>query len=104
MGERIREERSKLRMTQAELAERAEISTSFMGQIERADKILSLETLIKIANVLNVTVDMLLTESLTSELDNLTLEINRYLSEMNNDDKLFILNVIRSYALRQGKD
>ena len=44
-------------LTQAELAEKVDISTTFMGQIEAPNVIcgISLETLFKLAKALNVT-------------------------------------------------
>ncbi|WP_418790286.1 helix-turn-helix domain-containing protein [Phosphitispora sp. TUW77] len=63
MGERIRRQRLANKMTQEILAEKANISVSFLGQIERGERKPSLETIINIANSLGVTVDQLLTDS-----------------------------------------
>lgn len=59
LGTRIRQERININMTQEALAEKANISASFMGQIERGDRKLSLETLVNIAKVLDVSIDYL---------------------------------------------
>ncbi|MCL1964898.1 MAG: helix-turn-helix domain-containing protein [Firmicutes bacterium] len=61
MGRRIRAFRKEQGMTQAELAESVGISTSFMGHIERGSRVSSLETMLKLSETLNVTLDMLVT-------------------------------------------
>lgn len=63
LGERIRSERLRLKLTQETLAEHANISVSFLGQIERGERKPSLETVVEIANSLGVTVDYLLSDS-----------------------------------------
>ena len=61
MGGRIRQLRKQKRMTQAELAEKVRISTSFMGHIERGTRIASLETLVNLSDALEVSLDALVT-------------------------------------------
>ena len=60
LGKRIRSERRRQELTQGKLAEMAEISESFMGQIERGGRILSIETLTKLANALNMSIEYIL--------------------------------------------
>ncbi len=62
-GRRIREERRKLGLTQEKLAEDVNLSTAYIGQIERGERSPTLENIIMIANRLWVTVDYLLTDS-----------------------------------------
>jgi len=64
LGRQIRRQRQNLNMTQERLAERTGISASFLGHIERGSRKASLETLVSIANVLNVGTDKLLLDSL----------------------------------------
>lgn len=59
---RIREERLKLGLTQEKLAEDIEISNSYMEQIERGERSLTLGTLVKVVNRLGALIDYLLTE------------------------------------------
>ena len=65
-GERIREERQKLNLTQAKLAEAVDISDTYMGAIERGERSLTLDTLVRLANRLGVTVDYLLSDSVSN--------------------------------------
>ena len=60
MGKRIRERRMEKGYTQDQLAERAGVSLSFMGHIERGTRKLSVETLIALCSVLNCSADELL--------------------------------------------
>ena len=60
MGRRVRECRSERGMTQEMLAEKAGISTSFVGHIERGEKQASVDTVVALAQCLNVSLDFLL--------------------------------------------
>ena len=64
MGNHIRTQRRKQKITQEELASRVGISASFMGHIERGTRIASIETLVAICNTLDVSPEHLLCDSL----------------------------------------
>ena len=68
LGKRVRQQRKLARMTQEKLAEKAGISFAFVGHIERGTRKASLETLVKLANALNVSPDLLLQDSLNDDL------------------------------------
>lgn len=68
LGRRIRILRRKNSLTQEELAEKAGISASFMGHIERGSRIASLETLVALCNTLKTTPQSLLAASLDDDL------------------------------------
>ena len=68
LGMRIRAQRKQMKITQEELAERAEISNSFMGHIERGTRKASLDTFVKICNALRVSPNLLLQDSLDDGL------------------------------------
>ncbi len=69
LGKRIREERLKLNLTQERLAEDVNLSTAYIGQIERGERSLTLENLAAVANRLGVTIDYLLSDSIVSDND-----------------------------------
>ena len=73
IGKRIRLERQKRGMNQEKLAEMAEISTSFVGHIERAEKIPSVETIVKIGESLEMDLNYLLLGRLKCDRQNCTL-------------------------------
>ena len=62
MGQRIREHRKKKGLTQEQLAELIDISPSFMGHIERGGRISSLDTVMRLCEVLEVMPNELLTD------------------------------------------
>ena len=64
LGFRIRQIRRQQSLTQEHLAEKVGISASFLGHIERGTRVASLETLVALCNVLNVTPEYLLRASL----------------------------------------
>ncbi len=66
MGNRMKIKRRAKKMSQEEIARAVQISMSFYGNIERGRRIPSIDTLVAIANVLEVGVDYLLADSLTS--------------------------------------
>jgi len=64
LGERIRKIREQKKITQEMLAETIGLSNNYISNIERSRSIPSLETLIKICNVLEVTPDYVLLDSI----------------------------------------
>lgn len=64
MGGRIRGARQAAGLSQSELAERCALSVSFLGHIERGSRKMSLETLVSICEVLNLSADYLLQDEL----------------------------------------
>lgn len=64
IGRRIRIQRRFLNLTQGELANQIGVSPSFIGHLERGTRQASLETLVALANVLDVSLDYLLAASL----------------------------------------
>jgi transcriptional regulator with XRE-family HTH domain len=62
LGEAIRAERKKAGLSQEKLAEKADLNRNYIGEIERAEKKITVETLWKIAKVLNVRLRDLVSE------------------------------------------
>lgn len=60
IGARIRDARMRQKLTQEEASERCDITSSYYGNIERGEKKMSLETLVKISRGLGVSSDNLL--------------------------------------------
>ncbi|MDE6636530.1 MAG: helix-turn-helix domain-containing protein, partial [Lachnospiraceae bacterium] len=63
LGVRIRHERLNQYFTQEQLADKLNVSTTYIGYIERGERTLTLAKLIDIANILNVSVDYLIADS-----------------------------------------
>ena len=66
LGRRIRRYRIEKHLTQEQLAEMADVSASFLGHIERGTRVASLETLMKLCAVLEVTPNDLLGDDLAA--------------------------------------
>ena len=96
LGNRIRKTRMNCGITQEKLAEMVDISTNFMSLIENGRNI-SVETLVKIADALGVTVDYLLSDTMEVQSDKIMTQIAQNLSTLSDDEKLFFLNVIKQY-------
>ena len=60
IGKRVLKIRKKLNMTQAEFSEQIGISLSFLGHIERGTRVMSVQTLKRIAEVGHCSADYLL--------------------------------------------
>ena len=96
LGNRIRKTRMNCGITQEKLAEMVDISTNFMSLIENGRN-MSVETLVKIADALGVTVDYLLSDTMEVQGDKIMNQIAQNLSTFSDDEKLFFLNVIKQY-------
>lgn len=62
LGKRIRQERIRSGLTQEQLAEQINVSTTYIGLIERGERAVTLEKIILLANCLHITVDTLLSD------------------------------------------
>lgn len=67
-GKKIKDARTKLELTQFELAEQIGVSQNFLGDIERGIKLPSLSKLILLSNTLKVSLDYLFADSLDNIL------------------------------------
>ncbi|MBR5111515.1 MAG: helix-turn-helix transcriptional regulator [Clostridia bacterium] len=63
MGRRMKMKRRSRHLSQEDVANAAQISASYYGNIERGTRIPSIDTLVQIANFLNVGTDFLLFDS-----------------------------------------
>ncbi len=68
LGRRVRESRKAQGLTQEMLAERCDVSLSFIGHIERGTRTASIQTLVAISEALSVSLDYLLADSMTSPM------------------------------------
>lgn len=55
-GQKVREERFKLNLSQEELASRAGVHRTYIGMIERAEKNITLENIEKISKALKISI------------------------------------------------
>ena len=98
LGKRIRTERRRQDLTQEKLAEMADISDSFMGHIERGGRTLSVETLARIANALNLSIEYLVCGEYSYQPDMLPAEIHENLNRMSSSQRLIFLKIMKTLA------
>ena len=96
LGERIREERLRLHLTQAQLAEAIDISDTYMGAIERGERSLTLDTLVRLVNRLGVTIDYLLSDSVTDSDANIIEQFKQIIDCQPLERRQMAINVLRA--------
>ena len=96
LGKHIRERRKEKKYTLEQLAEKLNVSVTFIGQIERAKGIPSLETLVKIANVLEVSIDGLMFVDLSAKSGNSYFieKVMELTESFSSDDKELVIKQI----------
>lgn len=96
LGIRIKNKRLENNMTQEQLAEAVDISAVYVGQIERGDRHMTIDTLVKIANVLQVSIEELLKDS-TKENTNARIgEVINLTKNLESEEIDKIINVIKA--------
>ena len=96
IGGRIKAAREKAGMTQEDLAEALEMSPTHISVIERGVKSPKLETFVRIANILNVSSDMLLQDVVDCASDGIVSELSEAIAKLPKSDRERILNAIRA--------
>ena len=75
LGRRVRQRRVMRELTQEELAEKAGISCSFVGHIERGEKKFSIGTLVALCNAMEISPNYLLQDSLDIKVLNNSVDV-----------------------------
>lgn len=97
LGHKIRNLRISHHLSQASLAALIDVSTNYIGQIERGDRKPSIETLVALCNALNTSMDYILSDSLHPQEDQISQDIVSQLSSLSCEEKKFIYNTIINY-------
>jgi transcriptional regulator with XRE-family HTH domain len=104
LGKRIREERQRLNLTQEKLAEDVNISTAYLGQIERGERSVTLDKLIPLANRLGVTIDFLLADYIAPDSDMSLNRLAQLLQDKTDAEKEMAVNVVKLlFSYTNGK-
>ena len=108
---RVKEIRLQKGMSQAELAERTDMSVPYISHIETAQKQASLESLVRIANALEVTVDRMLNGNQTNDPAEYRIDLVEVLEGCSSYEKRIIYEIastvkkiLRDNKWLQGKD
>lgn len=105
LGQRIRDLRCERSMSQEELSFKAGISPAHLGQIERAVKNPTIDTIAKIATALDLPVAVLFNMEATPipPQNAIISKINAHLVNMSEDEQKDILRMIRIFRNYQRK-
>jgi len=95
IGARLKQARLKKKMSQPQLAEAANMSTSFLSNIETGRQTMNIKTLSALLDVLNVSADWLLGNSTDSAIHAAATEIEEELSDCTPKERDAILRQVR---------
>ena len=98
LGMRVRQQRVLNRLTQEQLAERAGVSNSFIGHIERGEKKASVETVVALCNAMSVSPSVLLQDSLTDQVMQSQLTFNKETEDLANS----LMQVLREHTQKNS--
>lgn len=104
IGQRIRKVRKAHGMSQEELAERVDISTTHMSHIETGNTKLSLPVLVAVAAVLEVRTDDLLNESAAISTSAAMEEIGNVLDRCSAYEAQIISDIVKATKLSMDKN
>lgn len=96
IGARIKTARERAGLTQEDLAAELEMSPTHISVLERGIKAPKLETLVKIANTLHVSTDVLLQDVVLYAADGIASELSSAISRLPKRDQERILNAVRA--------
>lgn len=98
IGKRIKSVREKKGLTQEQLAEQVNLSPMHISVIERGNKLPRLETLINIANVLDVSADTLLQDVVNNQIKLHTSEASNLIAQLSREDQRRVLAALHSFV------
>ena len=98
IGKRIKSAREKKGLTQEQLAEQVNLSPMHISVIERGNKLPRLETLIKIANVLDVSADTLLQDVVNNQIKLRTSEASNLIAQLSREDQRRVLAALHGFV------
>ena len=102
IGRKIRQARLAHSYSQEKLAELCGISTAFLGHIERGTRAMSLETLISLATILNISIDYLLLDEVPENDSTISAILNEVKSKGDVQYHKF-LNILKALSLISDK-
>lgn len=96
VGKRLRSYRTGQGLSQEKLAERAGLHPTYIGQVERGEKNLTIESLEKITSALDVSMASIFEKiEERSEADNYCLQAYELLSRKNNVDRERLFRILK---------
>lgn len=104
ISKRIKDARKLANLTQAELAEKIDISTNAIAKLETNLMTASLQTLINIANVLNIDINYLLLDEKSENKEETSRDmfLDSLVSNLSQKDKDLIIHIINGLKIYNG--
>lgn len=96
LGKRIRQERIRSGLTQEQTAEFINVSTAYIGLIERGERSVTLEKLILLARCFHVTVDYLLQDFISPTSSVQDLQLQALWNSASSEEKEWLLSILKS--------
>jgi len=96
-GKRLKYLRKKANYTQEELAELADISPTYLGEVERGKKVIGLDKFINIVKALNLSADYILCNELPSGEPYVFDEITDKLKKLNPKERKTAIDILDGY-------
>lgn len=93
LGERIKKARKKLNLTQEQLGEMADVTSAYIGQIERNERTPSLKRLKKMAKQLDVSVEYLVVGTKSSS--EIIEELKEELDGISERQKILVTEIVK---------
>lgn len=105
-GKKIRYFRKKRGLSQSNLSEMIDKSPTYLSYVESGSRCISLDTLVDIANALNVTADTLLKDSLDNSALIMANEFSTVLGDCSEEEKKILLEVLTAVkvSMREGEN
>ena len=98
IGRRIKAARESKKLTQEQLAELVDLSPMHISVIERGVKLPKLETLINIANILDVSADVLLQDVVKNQTKLYASEASTLIIQLPREDQRRVLAALRTFV------
>ncbi len=96
-GKRLRNLRNAANLTQEELAEKADISPVYLGEVERGKKVLGIDKFINLIKALNVSADYVLCNEIPSGEPFVFDEITEKLKKLNPKQRKTAIDILDGY-------
>jgi len=103
VGKNIRKCRLAKKMRQEDLAEKTNLSVTYVGMLERGEKTPSLETLVAILNALEVSADVVLCDVVNAGYEVKHSLLNEKLSQLCEEDRNKIYDVINTMIAHSNR-
>ncbi|MCI8359325.1 MAG: helix-turn-helix transcriptional regulator [Lachnospiraceae bacterium] len=102
LGRRIREERLRVGLTQEQIAEKVNVSTTYIGFIERGERSVTLEKLILLAECFQLPIDALLHDAQPQEPEARERQLKMLWNLASDSEQETILSIIKVITGKPG--